>query len=410
MRLGYLVSQYPALSHTFVLREVLALRRLGIDVCVVSVRKCDRPLAELGRDEAEEARRTFSVMGAGARHALLANLRVLFRHPTGYLRGLLYAWALSRGTPTLLVMYTAYFVEAVVAGDHFERHRVTDVHTHFSSTVLLILARIFRVRYSLTAHGSGEFVDVVGFHLAAKVAGATFVATVSQYGMSQIMNASDPVHWHKVVALPLGVDVDAFCPMRSSQRDPGEPFRLLSVRRLSAPKGYPILIEAVTLLRARGRNVRLTLVGEGPERAALEKLIALRGLGERVRRQEPAITIASGYYESSEAFVLSSFLEGAPVVLMEAMAMELPCVATWITGIPEMIESGTEGLLVPPASTSAIADAVERLLDDTAEDRRLGNAARSKVLARYHLERNVERLQSNFAPAGELTRVRVSAM
>ena len=397
MKLGYLVSQYPALSHTFVLREVLSLRRLGIDVCVVSVHECDRPIGELSRDEAAEAQRTFSVMGAGATHALLANLHVLLRHPIGYLGGLLYAWALSRGAPRLLVMYTAYFLEAVVAGDHFERHRVTDVHTHFSSTVLLILARIFRVRYSLTAHGSGEFVDVVGFHLAEKVAGATFVATVSQYGMSQVMNASDPTHWHKIVSLPLGVDVDAFRPLPSSQRDSSEPFRLLSVGRLSAPKGYPVLIEAVMLLRARRRNVRLTLVGEGPERGALENLITLRRLGDAVRlagacNHERVV----GYYESSEAFVLSSFLEGVPVVLMEAMAMGLPCVATWITGIPELIDSGSEGLLVPPASASAIADAVERLIDDPAAARRLGSAARRKVVAKYHLERNVERLAEEF--------------
>jgi colanic acid/amylovoran biosynthesis glycosyltransferase len=397
MRLGYLVSQYPAVSHTFVLREVLALRRLGIDVCVVSVRKCDRPIAELSRDEAEEARRTFSVMGAGARHALLANLRVLFRHPIGYLGGLLYAWMLSRGTPTLLVMYTAYFLEAVVAADHFERHQVTDVHAHFSSTVLLILVRIICVRYSLTAHGSGEFVDVVGFHLAEKVAGATFVATVSQYGMSQVMNASDPAHWHKIVALPLGVDVDAFRPRNAPRRTPGEPFRLLSVGRLSAPKGHLILIEAVALLRERGRQVTLTLVGEGPQRAVLEQLIAHRGLWEFV-----GLAGACNhdrivhYYESSDAFVLSSFLEGVPVVLMEAMAMELPCIATWITGIPEIIERDSEGLLVPPASPSVIADAVERLMDDAEQARRLGAAARRKVVAKYDLERNVERLAEEF--------------
>ena len=126
-------------------------------------------------------------MGAGYLHALISNARVLLRHPLGYLRGLSYAWSLTRGTPLLLVKYTFYFLEAVVAGDYFERQRVTDIHTHFSSTVLLILARIFRVRYSLTAHGSGEFVDVVGFHLAQKVSGATFVATVGQYGMSQVM-------------------------------------------------------------------------------------------------------------------------------------------------------------------------------------------------------------------------------
>jgi len=397
VKLGYLVSQYPALSHTFVLREVLTLRRHGADVRVVSVRECDRPMAALSAEEAEEAKRTFCVIGAGFVHAVLTNIRVLCWHPVGYLRGLLYAWRLSRGTPKLLVMYSLYFLEAIVAGHHFERQGVRDIHTHFSSTVLLILARIFRVRYSLTAHGSGEFVDVVGFHLAEKVAGAVFIATVGQYGMSQVMNASDPAHWHKIVVLPLGVDVEAFRPSRARQRSLNEPFTLLSVGRLSAPKGYPILIEAVGLLRARGRNVRLTLVGEGPERVRLEKLIALRDVGDCVRLAGACNhDRLPDYYESSDAFVLSSFLEGVPVVLMEAMAMELPCVATWITGIPEIIEKDVEGLLVPPASASAIADAVERLIGDPEGARRLGTAARRKVLVRYHLERNVERLAEEF--------------
>jgi colanic acid/amylovoran biosynthesis glycosyltransferase len=397
MKLGYLVSQYPALSHTFVLHEVRALRRHGVDVCVVSVRSCDRPITELSAAEAEEAVQTFSVLGAGYRHALAANLRIFCRHPLGYVRGLLYAWALSRGTPKLMLMHTFYFLEAVVAGEHFEQHQVTDIHTHFSSTVVLILARIFRVRYSLTAHGSGEFVDVVGFHLAEKVAGATFVATVAQYGMSQVLNASDPAHWHKVVVLPLGVDVAAFRPRNTPGRNPGEPFRLVSVGRLSAPKGYPILIEAVALLRERGRNVRLTVVGDGPLRPALERQIALLRLGELIH-------LAGGcnhdrvvnFYDSSDAFVLASFLEGIPVVLMEAMAMELPCVATWITGIPEIIQQDVDGLLVPPASARAIADAVGRLMEDPEGARRLGIAARRKVVAKYHLERNVERLAREF--------------
>jgi colanic acid/amylovoran biosynthesis glycosyltransferase len=397
MRLGYLISQYPALSHTFILREVLALRRHGIEVRVVSVRECDRPMAALSADEAQEAKWTFSVIGAGYIHAALANMRVLCRRPIGYLRGLLYAWTLSRGTPRLLVMYSLYFLEAVVAGDYFERQGVRDIHTHFSSTVLLILARIFRVRYSLTAHGSGEFVDVVGFHLAEKVAGAVFVATIGQYGMSQVMNASDPAHWHKIAVLPLGVDVEAFCPRRAQQRDLTQPFKLLSVGRLSPPKGYPILIEAVVVLRGRGRNVQLTLVGEGPERATLERLIALRDLGDCVRLAGACNhDRLAEYYESSDAFVLSSFLEGVPVVLMEAMAMELPCVATWITGIPEIIDKDVQGLLVPPASATAIADAVERLMEDPEAARRLGTAARRKVIAKYNLERNVDRLVEEF--------------
>jgi glycosyltransferase involved in cell wall biosynthesis len=397
MKLGYLVSQYPAVSHTFILREVLALRRQGVEVCVVSVRACDRPATALSADEAAEAERTFFVKGAGALHALLANARVLCRQPLRYFGGLLYAWRLSRGTPRLLLMYSFYFLEAVVAGDYFERQRVADIHTHFSSTVLLILARIFRVRHSLTLHGSGEFVDVVGFHVAAKVAAAMFVAAVSRYGMSQILNASDPAHWHKVLVLPLGVDIDTFRPQRARQRNAAEPFRLLSVGRLSAPKGYPVLIEAAQLLRARGRNIHLTLVGEGPERATLEQLIAVHDLHSCVRLAGACNhDRLAEYYDASDAFVLSSFLEGIPVVLMEAMAMELPCVATWITGVPEIIDKDVEGLLVPPADAAAIARAVETLMDDPERARRLGIAARRKVRARYDLQQNVERLAAEF--------------
>jgi len=397
MKLGYLISQYPALSHTFVLHEVRALRRQGVEVHVVSVRPCDRPMAQLSSEEAEEANRTFSVLGSGLMHAIMVNAYILIRHPLRYCSGLLYAWALSRGTPKLLALYTSYFLEAVIAGHHFERRQVRDIHTHFSSTVVLILARIFRVRYSLTVHGSGEFVDVVGFHLAEKVAGATFVATVAQHGMSLVLEASDPAHWHKVVVLPLGVDVDAFQPSGSSRPQCAQPFRLVSVGRLSAPKGYPVLIEAVALLRARGRNVSLTLVGDGTERTVLERLISAQDLTGCVSLVGACNhDRVADYYGASDAFVLSSFLEGLPVVLMEAMAMELPCVATWITGVPEIIENGVEGLLVPPASASAIADAVERLMDDPDGARRLGTAARRKVLASYHLGPNIERLTREF--------------
>src|SRR5262249_32697160 len=129
----------------------------------------------------------------------------------------------------------------------------------------------------------------------------------------------------------------------------------------------------------------------------LQGQIALRGLGDLIqlagaRNHEHLVN----FYDLSDAFVLSSFLEGIPVVLMEAMAMELPCVATWITGIPELIENHVDGLLVPPASASAIADAVARLMEDPQGARRLGIAARRKVVAKYHLGRNVERLAQEF--------------
>jgi colanic acid/amylovoran biosynthesis glycosyltransferase len=396
-RLGYLISQYPAVNHTFILREVLALRRSGLDPCTVSIRRSDRPAEDLSADEADEYRRTFCVLGSGPAHAVRANLRTLLRHPLAYVRGLAYAWRLTRGTPKLLISYSAYFIEAVVAGDYFERQGATFIHTHFSSTVLLILARIFPIRCSLTLHGPAEFADVGGFHISDKVAAASFVATISHYGSSQVMAACDPAHWHKVRTLRLGVDPQAFPPRTLPARHASDAFRLVFVGRLAPVKAQHMLIEAVALLRNRGRNVLLTLVGEGPDRPALEKLIAERELSAQVRLNGACNhDKVPEFYQSSDAFILASFAEGVPVVLMEAMAMELPCIATWVMGIPELIDNGVDGLLVPPADPVALADAVERLMQDPDLTRRIGAAGRIKILSSYHLERNTEALSAMF--------------
>jgi colanic acid/amylovoran biosynthesis glycosyltransferase len=138
-------------------------------------------------------------------------------------------------------------------------------------------------------------------------------------------------------------------------------------------------------------------VGEGPSRPALEKLIGERGLSAQVQLSGACNhDKVVDFYRISDAFILGSFAEGIPVVLMEAMAMELPCIATWIAGIPELIDNGVDGLLVPPADPVALADAVERLMEDPELIRRIGAAGRSKILSSYHLVRNTESLGMTF--------------
>lgn len=396
-RIGYLVSQYPAVNHTFILREVRALRRLRFDVKVVSIRPPDRPLSALSEDEASEHRQTFSVLGAGRVHALAVHARVFLRRPLAYLRTLCFAWSLTRGSLTLLLPYTFYFLESVVAGEYFERQDVRLVHSHFSTTVLLIMSRLFPIRYSMTVHGPDEFGDVVGFHMARKVSGAALVATISHYASSQVMKASDPDHWHKVHAIALGVDPAEFSPRVREQRSALDPFKLLFVGRLAPAKAQHLLIRTVAALVQRGRSVRLTLVGAGPSEESLQTLVSeltLQGCVQLVGACNHDRIVEC--YSDCDAFVLGSFAEGVPVVLMEAMAMEVPCVATWITGIPELIDNGVDGLLVPPASVQALVTAVERLMDDPQLSRQIALAGRRKVQAKYDLEKNAGRLGTAF--------------
>jgi glycosyltransferase involved in cell wall biosynthesis len=400
VRLGYLVSQYPAVTHTFILREIRAVRALGFDVRVVSIRPQDRPTAWLSPEEAEEAGLTFCVLGSRGR-ILGAHVRTLLSRPLAYLGALGYALRLGGWDPRSAASHVLYFAEAVAAGDYLNRAGIRHFHTHFASTVALFAARLFRLHFSLTVHGPDEFNDVAGFHMAEKTERATFVAAISRFAASQIMRASAPRCWAKIRVLPLGVNTREFAP---ALRQPGlnatappSPFRILSIGRLAPAKGFPVLVEAVARLLERGRAIELTIVGAGPQRLELEELIHQRNLAAAVRLAGPINhDRIIDFYSHTDAFLMASFAEGVPVVLMEAMAMEVPCVATWVAGVPELIRDGVDGLLAPPAGPEPLAAALETLMDNPALARSLGQSGRSRVLELYDLTRNSARLGETF--------------
>jgi colanic acid/amylovoran biosynthesis glycosyltransferase len=387
--LGYLVSQYPTATHTYIAWEIRTLRALGFDVKVVSIRRPEQNPDSLSREQAGELRTTFSVLGGGVARTLGAHLRTALRKPAAYAGSLCFAIRLGGSDLRRITSHGWYFVEAVTAGDYLTRAGVRHFHTHYASTPALIAARLFGLRFSATIHGSGEFDDPAGFHMAEKVDQAVFVAAISRFGSSQIMRGSASRHWSKIHVLPLGVDADALAPRRRAGRNADEPFRILSVGSLVPAKGYGTLLAAVARLIALGRRVELTVVGEGPERGPLEAAIAdlrLDGIVRLAGQRNHDSVIQ--FYREADAFALSSFAEGVPVVLMEAMAMEVPCVATWIAGIPELIRDGVDGLLAAPADPEALADRLARLMDDPALRERLADSARRRVLESYDLRRN----------------------
>jgi colanic acid/amylovoran biosynthesis glycosyltransferase len=389
---GYIVSQYPAVNHTFILREIRTLRSEGFDIRVVSIRCPDRPAESSSADESDEHRRTFSVFGAGVQHCIEAQVRTLASRPIPYLCTLWQAWKLAPRVSALFA-YTAYFFEAVVAGDYLDRAGIRHAHTHFASTVVLLMAKLFPIRYSLTIHGPDEFNNVIGFHLAEKVEGAVFVSTISNYAASQVMRASDPKYWDKVHVARLGIDPAEFAPRRAPNRTDEGPWKLLFVGRLAPAKAQHLLLSAVAQLAMEGRRVHLTLVGSGPSQQSLVTWIDRLKLNSLVTLAGPCNhDRVIDYYRRTDIFTLASFAEGIPVVLMEAMAMEIPCVATWIMGIPELIDSGQNGLLVAPADVSSLARAITSLMDDPEQAARIGRAGREKIRTHFDLSTNTAQL------------------
>jgi len=398
LRLGYLISRYPAISHTFILREVQELRRLGFEIDVASVNGVDRPDAQLAGEEREEAARTWYLKAQGIGGALSANLRTLATRPGAYLHAGWFALGLGGRDIRRTVRCAFYFVEAAMVGQWMRRRGLRHLHVHFAtpaSSVGLILTRMFPFTFSITVHGPDEFYDVPGYQLEQKIAAARLLCTIGLYARSQLMKLSSAEHWSKIRVTPLGVDAELFRP--APFRAKFDTFEVICVGRLVAAKGQRVLIEAVAKLAAQGRKIRLRLVGDGPDRAALQQAVRdLNATASVVFEGAVNQDRIRNLYREAHVFALASFAEGIPVVLMEAMAMEIPCVTTWITGIPELIRDGVDGLLVGPSDETGLAEAIARLMDDTGLRKRVGAAGRSRVIEKYHLRKNVALLAGVF--------------
>jgi len=397
MRIAYLVGQYPTVSHTFVLREIKELRRLGFDVHVASIRGTDRPLEELSAEELEEQAQTYYVKPAGLVGAIRSHFRAFIARPNRYFQGLVAAVRFGSFDLKRILFNLLYFVEAVMVGEWMEDHSLSHVHIHFSSMVGLILVKIYPVTMSMTIHGPDEFDPNLptGWCLAEKLKASKFVCVISNYGRSQLMKVCSPKEWDKIEVVPLGVDPSLFSPPPSRESPP--PFQLLCVARLAPVKAQRVLIAALDHILQQGRDVQLRLIGDGPERSGLEREVSRRGLAGKVMFEgwmnQHCVRAA---YQEVDLFVLPSFAEGVPVVLMEAMATGIPCIATWVAGVPELIRNEIDGLLVAPSSEEDLAAAIMRLMGDPALRRRLGQAGRQHVIDKYNLARNTQQLANIF--------------
>jgi glycosyltransferase involved in cell wall biosynthesis len=221
---------------------------------------------------------------------------------------------------------------------------------------------------------------------------------VSDHGRAQLTARTPRSAWDKLRLVHCGVDVQEFRASSARHEGEADDLHILTVGRLVPLKGQGVLIRAVGELHRRGVPARLTIVGDGPERDSLETLSRKAGVADHV-----ILLGAVGQddirrnYAHADVFCLPSFSEGLPVVVMEAMAMELPVVATGVAGVPELVEDGHSGLLVPPARVDLLADALEELASDPERRSAMGAAGRRKILAEFRLESSARQLGLLFA-------------
>ncbi len=399
-RMAYLSSMHPTLSMIWIVREIEGLKKLGFEVDVASINNSDRPLDKLTASEAEHAAKTYYILGHGVKGALAAHVSTLLHRPVAYLRGWRFAAQLAGTDFKALFKHAIYLTEALMLGRWMGKLALKHVHVHLGSqpaTVGLIAKHVFDIGLSITVHGADEFYDSVRQHLAEKVAGADFIVCISQFARSQMMFVSDHAHWHRLLVCRLGIDVSHFAPIAYKRTRADEPFEIICVGRLAAAKGQKLLIQAVETLHHMGRPVHLNVVGAGINMESLKQQVKEGGLENVVTLTGPVNQDRIlEHYHRADCFALPSFAEGIPVVLMEAMSMQIPCVTTHITGIPELIKNGETGLLAPPSDVDGLVKQLDRLIQDPALAKSLGEAARKRVLEDYDLEGNVEKLATIF--------------
>jgi glycosyltransferase involved in cell wall biosynthesis len=392
MTVGYLASEYPKVSHTFIDREIAALRRRGVDVQTFSVRRTpeDRLYSDADRRAATE---TVAILPASPGRLLAAHARAALRHPGRYARTLGRALALSSGGARATLWQLFYFAEAMILWDECRRRGITHLHAHFANVagaVAMLVADYGAgdgVTWSFTMHGPTEFDDVTRFALAEKIRSARFVACISDYCRAQMMRLVEPDHWEHLAVVRCGLDVDALAgEPRAQQHEVGPP-RLLTIGRLVPDKGQMLLVEAIAQLRDAGAPVSLTIIGDGPDRRVLERAVERHRLTDRIE-----FTGALGQPEVAERlaaadiFCLPSFAEGLPVVLMEAMAQGLPVIATRIAAVAELVEDGVSGALVAPSRVDELADAIARLAADPERRSQMGEAGRARVRRDHNVD------------------------
>jgi glycosyltransferase involved in cell wall biosynthesis len=399
LTLAYIIGTYPSLTMTFIDREITSLRNAGVALHIVSIR---RPAGPLSVDQQAIGQGVRYLLPVAAGAFIAGHLRFALLRPLAYFGTLLFL--LTRAHPTLKarIMTLLHFAEGVYAADILRDYGCDQIHAHFvdrSATLALVASRLLRRPYSVTAHANDIYVEPI--LLPEKLSEARSIVTCTRYNQAHLNRLGAGRFSDKLSCIYHGLELHEYQP--EPCKPPGKP-SILAVGQLKEKKGFAYLLQACRELKDRGYDLECQIVGAGPLRAALAvdiRQLELEGMVQLCGALPHPAVIEK--YKQSAIFVLPCVIgangdrDGIPNVILEAMAMGLPVVSTRHSGIPEVIEDGVNGILVPPADPAALADALAWLLGDARYRQQLGLAGRRTVIEHFDAERNVKRLLDSFS-------------
>jgi colanic acid/amylovoran biosynthesis glycosyltransferase len=395
---GYILKMFPRFSETFILSEILELERQGLEVRIFSLKRPNDGVSHADVDRVSAPVTYVPESPLGAARAYAAAQREVFGwNRRRYLRSFwLTLWrTLKKRRPAAFKR----FLQAGFIAPLLRSEGIRHVHAHFATSataVALHLHELAGVSYSFTAHAKDIYRhSVESDSLERKLRSARFAVTVSDYNRRSLAGLDGT---ERLVRIYNGLDLERFAP---NGREREEPPLVLAVGRLIEKKGFADLVRACSLLHGDGFSFRCRIVGKGELDAELRALIAELGLEEQVELAGPiprerllAVYPRASVVVAPCVIGVDGNRDGLPTVVVEAMALGVPVVATDVTGIPELVENGRTGLLVPQHHPEALAGAIRRVLSEPAWAEALVRAGRARVEREFDLEANVARLRA----------------
>lgn len=405
-KVAYILLHFPYLTETFVAEEIQALQTSGVDVQIIS-------LLDAGPGPVQSVSQrlllhTWYAPGIDAFALWRAQFHYLRRSPGIYLSSLLklLRQPYKARPPVSFLKRLMTFLKAVAVARHLEGSDLQVLHSHFawlSGAATWICARLLDLPYTVTVHAFDIYSQKNDL-LCLICEEASHVITISDYNRQQIRSLCG-CQLNTISVIHCGVNLESFQEQSQTvaERANGSQLKILSVGSLVTKKGHRHLIAACHVLKVQGLDFDCSIIGGGPDEAALRQQIQANGLQEQVRLLGPlSHSDIMAAYQQHDLFVLASVVapdgdrDGIPVVLMEAGALGKPLLSTQVSGIPELVIDGQTGMLVPPGDAIALAKAIMIMANDPTLQSTLGSNARELVQAKFNIEGCVQELSRIF--------------
>lgn len=391
MKIAYLMSRFPKVTETFVVNEIHELLKENIDVGIYPLKQESHSVVQ-PKAKSLMDRVYYSGVLNGA--IIKANLLTLLKQPISYLTTLLSVIKCNISSLNFVVGAIGYFPKAVYLARLMQQHQITHIHAHFvnhPTLVAYIIHQLTGIGYSFTAHGSDLHKRQA--MLKEKFESAKFAVMISNYNRDFFYRHTKLEPSDKLHIVRCGFDNDTFLP--TVKESHSGPLQILCVASLREVKGHTYLLDAAKVLQERNLDFEMHFIGEGEERSALTEKVNTLQLSKQVflhgaKTQAEILP----FMQQADIFALASFKtksgnrEGIPVVLMEAMAMEVPIVASNVSGIPELVQDTVTGLLAEPQNGNDFAEKIIQTVTDK-------NATLERVSRAKHLVGNEFSLSNN---------------